>query len=172
MKLPESVSRTFWKNARQKSPRTRTQNLRIRMAQAAHDIARPTAPPFRPVRLGPRDFIIDRKPDGTIYLSSPHRLPAYPKTITQCLVNWAERTPDTVYMADRVDGAWRKTTYADTLARVRRIGTALLKRKLSAESPVAVLSGNELEHHWLGLAAMHIGVPYSPVSPAYSLISS
>ena len=142
------------------------------MVQATHPIANTEAPTFRAVRLGPRDFIIDRKPDGTIYLSSPHKLPAYPKTITQCLVNWAERTPDTVYMADRVNGAWRKTTYADTLARVRRIGTALLKRKLSPDRPVAILSGNELEHHWLGLAAMHIGVPYSPVSPAYSLISS
>ena len=128
------------------------------MVQATHPIANTEAPTFRAVRLGPRDFIIDRKPDGTIYLSSPHKLPAYPKTITQCLVNWAERTPDTVYMADRVNGAWRKTTSADTLARVRRIGTALLKRKLSPDRPVAILSGNELEHHWLGLAAMHIEV--------------
>jgi len=75
-------------------------------------------------------------------------------------------------MADRVAGAWRKTTYADTLARVRRIGEALLRRNLSAERPVAVLSGNDLEHQWIGLAAMHIGVPYAPISPAYSLVSS
>ena len=142
------------------------------MAQAAQDITDRTKPPFRPVRLGSRDCIIERKDDGTVYLRSPHKLPAYPQSITQCLVDWAGRTPDTVYMADRVDGAWRKTTYADTLARVRRIGTALLKRKLSPERPIAILSGNELEHHWLGLAAMHIGVPYAPISPAYSLIST
>lgn len=128
--------------------------------------------PFRPVRLGPRDGLVERRSDGTIYLRSPRRLPAYPDKITQRLVQWAERTPDTVFMADRVDGAWRATTYADTLAHVRRLGTALLARDMSPERPVVVLSGNDLEHQWLGLAAMHVGIPYAPISPAYSLVSS
>jgi feruloyl-CoA synthase len=128
--------------------------------------------PFRPVRLGPRDVTVERKADGTIYLRSPHKLAPHPAKITDCLVRYAAGTPDRVFMADRVGGAWRTTTYADTLDRVRRIGTALLPRRLSPERPVAVLSGNDLEHQWLGLAAMHVGIPYSPVSPAYSLISS
>jgi feruloyl-CoA synthase len=34
------------------------------------------------------------------------------------------------------------------------------------------VSGNDLEHALLALAAMHVGVPYSPISPAYSLVSS
>src|SRR6185436_14808623 len=88
------------------------------------------------------------------------------------LLHWAARTPDTTYMADRVDGQWRHTSYADTLAHVRRIGSALLTRNLSPERPVVVLSGNDLEHQWLGMAAMHVGIPYSPISPAYSLVSS
>jgi len=74
----------------------------------------------QPVRLGPRDFILDRKDDGTIYIRSPHKLDPYPDKLTERLVHWATRTPETVFMADRVDGAWRKTTYADTLARIRR----------------------------------------------------
>jgi feruloyl-CoA synthase len=124
------------------------------------------------VRLGPREVIVDRRPDGTIYLRSPHRLRAYPDRLNDRLIHWATRTPDVSYMADRVDGKWRHTSYADTLAHVRRIGTALLGRKLSPQRPVVVLSGNDLEHQWLALAAMHIGVPYSPISPAYSLVSS
>ena len=125
----------------------------------------------RPVRLGPRDILIDRKGDGTIYIRSPHRLDPYPDKLTERLVHWATRTPDRVFMADRVDGNWRKTTYADTLARIRRIAGALLARELSPERPIVILSGNDLEHQWLSLAALHVGIPYAPVSPAYSLIS-
>ncbi len=143
------------------------------MAQTARDRDRSIADvPFRPVRLGPRDVAVERKADGTIYLRSPHKLAPYPTKITDCLTQWAARTPDRIFMADRVGGAWRTTTYADTLARVRRIGAALLTRWLPPERPIAVLSGNDLEHQWLGLAAMHVGIPYAPISPAYSLISS
>jgi len=140
------------------------------MSQVARSLSQDV--PFRPVRLGPRDYTIDRKPDGTIYLGSPHTLRPYPDKLTERLVHWATKTPDTTYMADRVNGAWRHTSYADTLAHVRRIGTALLKRNLSPERPIVILSGNDLEHQWLGLAAMHVGIPHSPISPAYSLVSS
>jgi feruloyl-CoA synthase len=34
-----------------------------------------------------------------------------------------------------------------------------------------VVSGNSIEHAMLALAAMHVGVAYEPVSPAYSLVS-
>lgn len=54
---------------------------------------------------------------------------------------------------------------------VRRLGKALLERGLSAERPLLILSGNEIEHALLALAAHHVGVPYAPVSPAYSLVS-
>ncbi|MBV8510764.1 MAG: feruloyl-CoA synthase [Xanthobacteraceae bacterium] len=125
----------------------------------------------QPVRLGPRDFILDRKSDGTIYIRSPHKLDPYPDKITERLVHWAERTPDRVFMADRTQVGWRESTYADTLARIQRIAAALLTRNLSPERPIVILSGNDLEHQWLSLAAMHVGIPYAPVSPAYSLIS-
>ena len=49
----------------------------------------------RAVRLGPRDFTIERKNDGTIYMRSPHRLDPYPDKLTERLVHWATRTPDT-----------------------------------------------------------------------------
>ena len=68
-------------------------------------------------------------------------------------------------------GGWRKLTYAETLEQVRRIGAALLQRELSPERPIAILSGNDIEHALVGLAAMYVGVPYAPISPAYSLIS-
>ena len=46
-----------------------------------------------------------------------------------------------------------------------------LERELSPERPIAILSGNDIEHALLGLAAMHVGVPYAPISVPYSLVS-
>jgi feruloyl-CoA synthase len=136
---------------------------------------RSAAPPeqrFRAVRLGPRDFLLDRRPDGTIYIRSPHKLGAYPTKLTERLEYWADRAPDRVFLAQRDGGGgWRKVSYAETLTAVRAIGAALLKRNLSAERPVAIISGNDIEHALLGLGAMYVGVAYVPVSPAYSLIS-
>ena len=46
---------------------------------------------------------------------------------------------------------------------------ALLARDLSPGRPIVILSGNDVEHALLGLAAIHVGIPYAPVSPAYAL---
>ena len=59
-----------------------------------------------------------------------------------------------------------------TLAQVRGIAQALLERDLSPERPIAILSGNDIEHALLGLAAMFVGIPYAPISPPYSLMST
>ncbi len=129
--------------------------------------------PVRPVRLGPRDVVAKQRPDGSMILRSPHALPPYPAKLTHRLEFWAAAAPERVYLAQRnVAGGWRTLTYRETLDRVRRIGTALLARDLSAERPVVILSGNDIEHALIGLAAMYVGIPYAPISPAYALIST
>jgi feruloyl-CoA synthase len=127
---------------------------------------------FRPVRLGPRDVVVDRRPDGTLFLRSPHQLGAYPVKLTERLEYWAARAPDRVLFAQRdTTGGWRNLTYAAALDQARRVGQALLARGLSPERPIAILSGNDIEHALIGLAAIYVGIPYVPISPAYSLIS-
>jgi feruloyl-CoA synthase len=127
---------------------------------------------MRPVRLCAPEVLVDRRPDGTLHLKSGRTLPDYPQRLTDRLVHWAHVAPGRVFMAEREGGGWRTITYAQTLDKVRRIGAALLTRNLSAERPIAILSGNDLEHALLGLAANYVGIPYAPISPAYSLISS
>ncbi len=130
------------------------------------------APRFRPVQLGPRDVVVARRADGTLLLRSPHELGPYPSRLTERLEYWAARVPDRVLFAQRdaTDG-WRTLSYAAALDRARRIGQALLARGLTPERPLAILSGNDIEHALIGLAAMYVGIPYVPVSPAYSLVS-
>ena len=142
------------------------------MADAMRNTSAANAP-LRPVRLGPSDVLVERKPDGTQYLRSPHPLEPYPDKITQRLGQWAKAAPDRVFLAQRAaDGSWRKLTYADALSQVRSIAQALLERNLSQDKPVVILSGNDIEHALLALATMMIGVPYAPISVPYSLMSS
>ncbi len=128
--------------------------------------------PLRPVKLGPADVLVERRGDGAIVLRSPQPLPDYPKNLTRRLVHWAAAAPDRVFLAQRdTAGGWRTLSYAQALASVRAIAAALLRRDLSVERPIAILSGNDIEHALIGLAAMHVGIPYAPISVPYSLLS-
>ena len=69
-------------------------------------------------------------------------------------------------------GGWRELSYRDAFEKARAVGAALLERDLSAERPLVVLSGNDIEHALLQLGALYAGIPYAPVSPGYSLLSS
>ena len=127
----------------------------------------------RKVPLGPADVAMMRRDDGAIFLRSPHVLGPYPRCVTERLERWAHETPDRVLVAQRdPHGGWRTLTYGEALARVRVLAQALLDRKLSTKRPLAILSENDIEHLLLMLAAMHVGVPCAPISPAYSLIST
>ena len=129
-------------------------------------------PPLRPVQLGAPDVLVERRSDGTILLRSPHALRPFAKNLTERLVHWAKAAPERVFLAQRdAAGAWRTLTYAQTLAAVRAVAAALLERDLSPERPIAILSGNDIEHALLGLGAMHVGIPYAPISVPYSLMS-
>jgi len=128
--------------------------------------------PLRPAKLGPADVVVERRADGAILMRSPHPLPRYPQKLTERLTHWAKIAPDRVFLAQRdAAGGWRTLTYAQTLTAVRAVAAALLQRDLSPERPIAILSGNDIEHALLGLAAMHIGIPYAPMSVPYSLLS-
>jgi feruloyl-CoA synthase len=128
---------------------------------------------IRQARFGSCDVIVERKPEGTFYLRSPHPLAEYPANLTQRLDYWATEAPERIFFAERDDaGAWRSVSYAQTLDCVRRLGQALLDANLSPERPLVILSGNDIEHALLGLAALYVGIPYAPISPAYSLVST
>jgi len=107
------------------------------------------------------------------YLRSNEPLREFPVRLTDRLVSGAQAHPERVLVARRGEqGAWIEITYADMLRRARAIGQALLNLGLSAERPLAILSGNDLEHLQLAFGAMLAGIPFAPLSPAYSLVSS
>jgi feruloyl-CoA synthase len=116
---------------------------------------------------------VERRADGSLLLTPVGALPSYPERLIDALEHWAQLAPQRVLVARRRPGGeWRTVTYREMLTRVRRIAAGLLTRNLSAERPIAILSGNSIEHMTLGLAAMWAGIPYCPVSPSYSQVSS
>ena len=112
------------------------------------------------------------RPDGAFTVTAIEPLPDYPRRLGDALATWARATPNRVFLAERdADRRWRTLTYAETAAAVARVATALLRFNLSPDRPLFVLSGADIEHALIGLAAMEIGVPYCPISPPFSLLS-
>ena len=123
------------------------------------------------MKFAPAKVEREGRADGTLLLRSPQKLGSYARCITEWMVQWSDRTPERIFLAERKGDTWRKVTYRETYGAVRRIGQALLERGLGAERPLAILSDNGVDHALLSLGAMHVGVPVAPVSPAYSLMS-
>jgi feruloyl-CoA synthase len=131
-------------------------------------------PEFRPLLLGAISApSVTTRSDGSMLIDSCEPLGNYPERITDRLEYWATIDPERICAAQRDDkGQWRLLRYGALLTRAKRIGAALLRRNLSVERPIMILSGNDLEQLELTLAAMWVGIPVAPVSPAYSLVSS
>jgi feruloyl-CoA synthase len=128
--------------------------------------------PLRPISFGRPAVTVERRDDGTIYLRPKAKLGDYPVRLTDRLHHWASVAPERVFMAERDGGGgWREITYAALLAASRRIASALLARNLSAERPLVILSGNSIDHALMAFGALYAGIPFCPVSPAYSLVS-
>jgi feruloyl-CoA synthase len=131
---------------------------------------------YRPLPLGgslAANF--SGRADGATLVVSREPLAPYPKRLSDRLLEWAERDPARTLVAKREGkekgGDWRRLSYGDALASARSIAQALLDLRLSTERPLVILSDNDIEHLQLALGAMLAGVPYAPISPAYSLIS-
>jgi feruloyl-CoA synthase len=128
--------------------------------------------PLRAISFCDPAVTIERRDDGTVYLRPKTPLGDYPQRLTDRLHHWAEVAPDRIFMAEREGGrGWRQITYAELLTSSRHIASALLARGLSAERPVAILSGNSIDHALIAFGALYAGIPFCPMSPAYSLVS-
>ena len=130
-------------------------------------------PTYRELPLGGTlEATLTRRADGSTLIVSKEPLEPYARRLTDRFLQWAEAAPARTLVAKRVaGGAWREVSYGAALLAARSVAQALIDLGVSDERPVAVLSDNDIEHLLLALGAMLAGVPYAPVSPAYSLVS-
>ena len=117
--------------------------------------------------------VAEHRADGSIVLRSSEPLRDSARCIGDWLEQWARRTPDKIFLAERGSAAlpWTTVSYAQALRQVRSLASWILAQGLSAERPLVILSDNSVDHALLALAAQHVGVPSAAISPAYSLMS-
>jgi feruloyl-CoA synthase len=130
-------------------------------------------PAFRKIEWLKRDIAVERRDDGVIILKSRIPLKPYEKHIPASLAKWAREAPERIWLAQRTgaDRQWRKVSYGEAKRIVDGLTQGLLDLGLEPGSPVAILSGNSIEHALMTQAAMQARFPAAPVSPAYSLMS-
>ena len=115
---------------------------------------------------------VDRTANGCWYVRPQVELGAYASTLTERLDYWAEHAPERVFLAERgVHGEWQTVSYGAFRERARNTAQWMLGRKLTPERPIAILSGNDVAHAVVTMAAMYAGIPCAPISPAYSLVA-
>jgi len=134
-------------------------------------------PKFRPLQFGVTRVQMREGATGVRYMKAEQALLAYPERLSDRLQHWAQTRPAHTFMARRcknADGSlgdWRHINYGQAWSQARAIAQSLINRGLSVERPVAILSENSLEHALLSLGCLIAGVPFTPVSPPYSLVS-
>jgi feruloyl-CoA synthase len=132
-----------------------------------------TKPAFRKIDWLKRDIAVDRRPDGVIVLKSRIPLQPHETHIPASLSKWAKQAPERIWLAQRggADRQWRKVSYGEAKRIVDGLTQGLLDLGVGEGRPVAILSGNSIEHALMTQAAMQARLPAAPVSPAYSLMS-
>ncbi|MGE4013272.1 MAG: feruloyl-CoA synthase [Alphaproteobacteria bacterium] len=137
-----------------------------------HDSASHLAP-LLPVRFLKPDISLEHRPDGTIIMASRTPIAPYDRQMGIWLRRWAERTPNSVFLMERAAGAlggpWLRLSYADARRQIDRVSEGLLALGLGPDRRVVCLSEKSIGHAVLMLAASQVGIPFAPISPAYSL---
>jgi feruloyl-CoA synthase len=115
----------------------------------------------------------ERREDGSVILRSPQPLRESPVNLGCYLFHWAARIPQRTFLAERdARGCWRTLSYAEAARAASAVAQGLIDRGFDPTRVVMALSGNGIDHALLMLGAFLAGVPFCPVSPAYSLVSA
>jgi feruloyl-CoA synthase len=130
-------------------------------------------PPFKPLKQKPPKIRVEKKPDGTIYVSSEYPLGEMKRSTVHLLEEKAALQPDRNFIGERdASGAWTYITYGEANRAADAVATALLARGMGPSTSLLILSGNSIPHAVMALGAMKARVPVAPVSVPYSLMST
>lgn len=128
--------------------------------------------PMRVLNRPSPTVVVERRPDGTLLLSSGRALPDDLPLVIDLLQRAAERRPEVTFLAERrgPDRAWRRLTYADAWARTGAIASWLIAHGYGPDGPpLAILSDNSLENALFLFGGLRAGAIVAPLSPNFSL---
>lgn len=119
------------------------------------------------IALAAPDVEVVRKGES-LYLSSREPLQEPPTRLGDLL----RRGPkDRDFLLERRDGVLRRVTWGEALLAAEGIADWIIAEH-PRDARIAALSGNSIDHALLMLGCYLAGVPFVPISPAYSLLST
>jgi feruloyl-CoA synthase len=122
------------------------------------------------LRLAPR-AVIARRRGAEWLLSSPLALAEPPAVLGDLLRRGAAHHPERDFLLEREGDGVRRVSWGAALAAAEGIA-GWLSAGDDRRRPVLALSGNSVDQALLMLGCFLAGVPFVPVSPAYSLLST
>ncbi len=122
----------------------------------------------------PIDIGIERREDGSMVMRCRTPLEVREASLPAFLRRQAGRRPDAQWLAQRrpPTGDWHTVSFGEARGIVDSLAQGLIELGLEPGAPLAILSGNSIEHALITFAAMQVGIPVAPISTAYSLQSS
>lgn len=115
---------------------------------------------------------IEKKPDGTLILSSPYALAELHKSTAHLFIDRALEYPDRALIAEQDEhGQWQHLSYGEALQGTRSVAQWLINEGASIKAPLAIISNSSIRHFLMAWGAILARVPYVPISVSYSTIS-
>ena len=124
------------------------------------------------VRFASVSASVNKDALGNTVLSNNLPLDNAQGTLLDKLEYWAEKAAAQTFIAEPHDGQWQPQSYGQFFQRVKSLAAKLATLSLSDDKPLLILAPNSIAHAEVAMAAMYIGVPVSPVSPAYGLVAT
>jgi feruloyl-CoA synthase len=119
------------------------------------------------------DLSVERRPDASMILRTEAPLEPTDALVHGYLRKWALARPQQTFLAERnaAGDHWQTISYGEAYDAAARLATSFVARPLGPKRPILILSGNGITHQLVALAAMMAGIPYTPLSVAYSTMS-
>ncbi|MBN8990030.1 MAG: AMP-binding protein [Rhizobiales bacterium] len=116
---------------------------------------------------------VERRADASMVLRTDVPFEPSDALVHGYLRRWALARPHQTFLAERsADGTgWQRIGYGEAFEAASRLAAAFAARGLGGRRPILILSGNSIAHQLVALAAMMAGIPYTPLSVAYSTMS-
>jgi feruloyl-CoA synthase len=115
--------------------------------------------------------ISEQYPNGDIIFENKIPLPASNETMLDKMEFWAQQKPDAPFLHERKGNEWQNLSYLEFFKSVQQTAQHLNSIELNQEKPLLILAPNSIDHTIVAYAALYLGIPVSPVSPAYALMA-
>jgi len=125
--------------------------------------------PLRPVNFFSPEVELLRQTDGNYLMRSVEPLAGYDRRVGDWLDRWAHEAPDRAFIVEQTKNGERTICYRQAREAALALAEGLLGYGLSSDRPIAILAANSIDYALIILAAVYVGIPFTPIAPAYAL---